>query len=189
MRPIFALAAAAALAGCSQGGGAGVEPPTRKAGLWEQTLQGDQLPGPLVTRLCLDAASEGRAPMLGRRLRSGTCDKSSVTRGADGSFVADAVCLTGSGAKVTSHTVASGDFNAKYTVVSQRTIENAPDSDMDGKHSTTITAVYKGACPANIQPGQMQLPTGEIVEIGEGRRPGGGPRGGGSGGASGPPSQ
>jgi hypothetical protein len=160
-KSLILLVGVATLAGCSQGGG----PPARKAGLWEQTLQGDLLPAPLVSRVCLDAASERLTPVMGRRPRA-ACAKYALSRGPGGAYVLDTVCQSLSGAKVTGHSVASGDFASRYQVVSRRTIENAPDPDMNGQHSTSITAVYKGPCPATMKPGQVQLPSGEIVDIG-----------------------
>jgi len=170
---LLAGVAAATLAACNRGGmlGGQPSPPPRKAGLWEETLQGDMQTGPpMVSKSCFDAASDLRQPVLGRRLQSGRCQDVTVTRGPNGSYVADAVCLTGIGAKVTSHTVVTGDFSNRYQIVVERTVENAPVQDLNGKHTTTITAVYKGACPPEIGPGMRQLPTGDIVAIGEGRR-------------------
>ncbi|MFI4934806.1 MAG: DUF3617 domain-containing protein [Caulobacterales bacterium] len=185
---LVVLLAGATLCACNRGGGGfpfggAVTPPARKPGLWEQTIKSDQFAMQLTTRLCLDAASDQRAPVLGRRFRRGACDKYSITRGADGSYISDTVCQTGEGAKITSHTVASGDFSTRYTVKSQRTIEGSPDPDRDGQFGATITAIYKGPCPAGMLPGQIQRPDGTIIDIpvaGGFGRPGGMMMGGGN---------
>jgi hypothetical protein len=177
------------LCACSQGGGlpfvgGGVAPPERKAGLWRQTLSSDRLPAPVVTLMCLDETSDKRVPVLGRRFRRGACDKYTITRRPDGAYLSDTACETGGGAKITTHTVATGDFTSSYTVVSQRTVQGSDDPNRDGQFKTTVTAAYKGPCPANLQPGQMQYPDGAIANIGERRGYGGGAEGAPSGGDS-----
>ena len=186
--------AAVALSACNNGGGipgigGGVAPPSRKAGLWQQTQQ-RQDGTPVVTSLCLDAATDQRLPVLGRQFRRGTCTRYTITRGADGSYIADSECQADDGGvTVTNHTVASGDFQASYTVVSDITREGCVDPARDGEFKSTVTAVYKGPCPATMKPGQILRPDGTIIDIGAGRRPAGGGPGGGrftAGGCSGP---
>ena len=188
MKRIVLLAlAAAALGACNNGGGipgigGGVSPPTRKPGLWQQTIDNGRGGPPRVTSLCVDASTDQHAPVLGRQFRRGTCAKYSITRGADGSYVSDSECQTDDGGvTVTNHTVATGDFQANYTVVSDITREGCVDPSRDGEYKTTITAVYKGACPASMQPGQIMLADGRIMDFGQ-RRGGGQGRGGGGGG-------
>jgi len=184
MKRIVLLAVAAVtLSACNNGGGipglgGGVSPPTRKPGLWQQTINNGSGP-PRVTSLCVDASTDQRAPVLGRQFRRGTCSKYSITRGADGSYVSDSECQTDDGGvTVTNHTVATGDFQANYSVVSDVTREGCVDPSRDGEYKTTITAVYKGDCPANMKPGQIMLADGRIMDFGQ-RRGGGQGRGGG----------
>jgi hypothetical protein len=188
MRAVSTLALAAlaplALAAC-HGLGGGIKAPPRKPGLWEQTMQSDQMPGPVVTHMCLDAATDQKVPLLGRRSKHAKCDKVSVTKAADGSYVSDTVCQTGDGATVTTHTVLTGDFTSHYAVSIDRTTEGSSDPDRDGEFKMSINAVYKGACPPTLLPGQMQRPDGSISEIGQGR--GGGGHDHGPGGWGGPP--
>jgi hypothetical protein len=184
--------AALGLAGCDQL--FKVSSPQRKPGLWEQTVQSDRTPAPLVSQWCFDAASDRRTPVLpkGPR-RAGACSKFQVSKSGD-AYVVDSVCSFGggSGPSLTSHAVISGDFSAKYTIVSTVTVANASDPARNGEHKTTVTAVYKGACPPEIAAGQVQLPSGDIVDMaslrgfGRGGGGGGGPGGGGQG-AGGPP--
>jgi len=172
--------------------------PQRKAGLWEQSLQSDQSATPLVSEACYDAATDRRMPLLPRKPTPGgrrQCDKFDVTKNGD-DYVIDSVCgFAGvTGMKATLHAVISGDFNSKYTVTNNITIEGAPDPARDGVHKSTITATYKGECPPDIGPGQVKLPNGDVVDMaqlrrgfgggGGGRGPGGGDSGGSSGGNS-----
>ena len=162
-----------------------VSSPQRKAGLWEQTVQSDRSPTPMVSHWCFDAASDRRTPVLpkGPR-REGSCSKFQVSKSGDG-YVVDSVCGFGgpSGPTLTSHAVISGDFTTKYTIASTVTVANASDPARNGEHKTTVTAVYKGACPPEIGAGQVQLPNGDVVDMASLRGFG---RGGGGGGGGGP---
>src|SRR5580704_14546661 len=130
---LFVIMAATALSACNQGGGGagdqgGVAAPVRKPGLWQIVSTNDGKPmtaGPFTgpVKLCMDAATDRRMSVFGRR--RGTCDTYKVSKGADGSYTVDAVCQTGSGAKITSHTVVTGDFNTKYTSTSDTTVEGS----------------------------------------------------------------
>ena len=186
MKKVIALGlVAASLAACDRlpflGGPAS---PQRKPGLWEQSLQTDQSATPLVSEACYDAASDKRMPVLPHKpRRAGTCEKFSVTQ--DGAnYVVDSACTFGGpgGPKITNHAVLSGDFNVKYTVTNTINVENSPDPARNGQHRNTITAVYKGACPPDIGPGQVKLPTGDVVDMAQLRRGFGGGRPGGGGG-------
>lgn len=176
------ILAAIALAGCNQLPGFGVSSPHRKPGLWEQTFQGDQSPTPIVTRACFDAASDRQMPVLPRKSRRmSACQKFSVTKTSDG-YVIDIACAMPGGASITRHSVISGDFSSRYTVTSAIDIANSPTASRNGHHTATVTDVYKGDCPSDIQPGQVELPNGDVVSMASlrgGRGEGGGERGGG----------
>jgi hypothetical protein len=180
--------AAVSLGGCGQGLFGGVHSPHRKPGLWELTLVSDRLPAPLVTKWCFDAASDREMPVLGRRQRTGggaggpapAC-KFSLTKDGD-NYVSDAQCSRG-GATMANHSVVSGDFDVKYTITNTATIQGAPDAARNGQHSSTTTAVYKGECPPELQPGQVEMPNGEVVEMAS-MRGGFGGRGGMGGGGN-----
>ena len=165
-----------ALAGCDKLPFFKVASPPRKPGLWEQTVQSDRSPTPLVTQWCFDAESDKRTPVLpkGPR-RAGACQKFAVATDGD-SYTVDSACSF-TGATMTSHAVITGDFTSKYTINSTVDVSNSPDPARNGEHKTTITAVYKGDCPSDLSPGQVRLPTGEVVEMAQLRggmmRPGG----------------
>jgi len=171
------------LAGCGQL--LGTSSPQRKPGLWEQTLQSDRTPTPMVSRWCFDAASSRQMPVLGRRpgARRGpmaaACKVSNSKSG--GAYVTESQCSFG-GASMTSHSVVSGDFTSKYTVVRTVNVANSPEPSRNGAHKVTETWVFKGACPPDIGAGQVQLPSGDVVDMASlrfGRRSRGGAGGGG----------
>jgi len=171
-----------------------VSSPPRKPGLWQQTIQSDRTPTPLVAKWCFDAASDRQTPVLGRRrsrnaAMAAAC-KTSTAKNGD-SYVIDAQCSFG-GASMTNHTVVSGDYSSRYTVVRTSNVANASDPTRNGAHKATETWVYQGAaCPPEIGVGQVQLPTGDVVNMASlrgglgGRGGGGGPGGGGGGGGGG----
>ena len=165
--------------------------PQRKAGLWEETVQSERTPTPMVTKWCFDQASDRRTPVLpkGPR-RAGACSKFSVAKNSD-TYTVDSACSFG-GASINNHAVISGDYTTHYSIVSTVDVANSPDPSRNGQHKTTVTAVYKGACPPEIGVGQVQLPNGDVVEQaslrgfgGRGGGGGGGGRGGGGGGGGG----
>jgi len=186
MRKLILLGVAlAALGGCDKLPFFKVTSPARKPGLWEQTTQSDRVAGPQVSQWCFDAASDKHFPVLpkGPR-RDGACQKWAVAKSGDG-YTVDSVCSFG--ATMTLHAVISGDFSSKYTVVNTVDVANASDPAHNGHHQSTLTAVYKGDCPADLSPGQVRTPNGDIVDMAELRRggfgrggQGGGPPGGGN---------
>ena len=163
------ILAVLALAACKQDGAGVAGPngqvaaPARKAGLWEQTILADGAPRGPAIRMCYDAAIDQKRPVFGRQFRRGACEKYSITKAADGSYVSDTVCQMGSGAKITSHTVISGDFASKYVVKSDRVVEGSPSSAMDGHHVNLVTATFIGPCPTGMAPGQVQI-DGQIMD-------------------------
>ena len=192
MKKLIALGlVAVSLGGCDKLPFGQPASPQRKPGLWEQTVQADQNPAPVVTEACYDAASDKRTPIVPRPpRRAGACDKFAVSKDGD-NYVVDRDCSFGGaagGPKMTSHAVISGDFSTKYTVVSSITVQGSSDPARNGQHKLTITAVYKGDCPADIGPGQVKLPNGDVVDMAQLRRGGGGfGGGGGPGGGGGAP--
>jgi hypothetical protein len=177
-----------ALAGCDKLPFFKVASPPRKPGLWEQTVQSDRSPTPLVTQWCFDAESDKRTPVLPRPRRAGLCQKFAIHKDGD-SYTVDTAC-SANGASITSHAVITGDFTSKYTINSTVDVSNASDPARNGEHKTTITAIYKGDCPSDLSPGQVRLPSGDVVPMAQLRsgmmRPGG-PGGGAPGGNAAPP--
>src|SRR5690348_11483986 len=128
--------AAVSLSGCGQGvfGLGGVQSPSRKLGYWEETRTSDMNPAPQVTRACWDAISDRQLPVLGRKpRRAGLCQTFTVTKNGD-SYVTDAVCNFGE-AKITRHTVLSGDFTSSYTAKTTMTVEGSPNPRRNGAHT------------------------------------------------------
>jgi hypothetical protein len=181
------LATATALAACDKLPFFKIASPQRKPGYWEETIQSDRSPTPIVTKWCFDAASDRRMPVLpkGPR-RAGACQSFHVGKNGD-TYQVDSVCaLPGGGPTITNHAEISGDYASKYTIVSTTEITGASDPARNGKHVTTINAVYQGAdCPSEMAPGQMERPDGTVVDMAQLRGGGFGGGGGRSGGGAG----
>jgi len=180
----------------------GVESPHRKPGLWEQTRQSDRGPTPVVTRWCFDAASDRQFPVLGRRPRpaggeggggfAAACKPPTTVKNGD-TFVTDVKCDI-AGVSRAIHSATSGDFNARYTTTTTINTQGDPDPSRNGQRTMTVTSVFKGACPPELSPGQMEGPDGQVIDMAQLRRGGGafgggarGEGGGGPGGGGGGP--
>jgi hypothetical protein len=179
------LATATALGACDKLPFFKIASPQRKPGYWMETIQSDRSPTPIVTKWCFDEASDRRMPVLpkGPR-RAGACQKFQISKNGD-TYVVDSTCaFPGGSTTITSHAEISGDYSSKYTIVSTVDLEGATDPARNGKHVTTVTAVYQGAdCPSELGPGQMERPDGTVVDMAQLR--GGGFTGGGGGGRPG----
>ena len=173
---LLALAACKQTGGGDTSGGGQVAPPARKAGLWEQTILANGAPRGPTIRMCYDAGVDQKRPVFGRQSRRGACEKYSITKAADGSYVSDTICQMGSGAKITSHTVISGDFSSKYVVKSDRVVEGSPSSAINGHEVILVTATFIGPCPSGMTPGQVEI-DGQVRDAPR-RRGGGGESGG-----------
>ena len=183
--------AAVSLGACGQGLFGGVQSPHRKPGLWERTDVSDRTPAPIVSKWCFDVASDRQIPVLGRPQRrpgagpAAACSKRSVTKSGD-TYTSDTQC-TFAGTTLTNHSVTTGDYDVKYTTTTTIDVAGASDPARNGHHTINTTWVYEGECPPELQPGQVEKPDGEVVEMaslrggmGGGRGGGGGPGGGAS---------
>lgn len=139
--------------------------PTRKPGLWLQTVSmGDFKQS---TRLCLDAATDKSMSLWGAQATQEMCSQTQMSRGLDGSISFSSTCDMGSGGKSTSKGVVKGDFNSKYTVEADTTTEGASAPQMNGSRKMTLEAAWQGPCPADFKPGDMELPGGMKMNVAE----------------------
>ena len=172
-------AKAPAAPAASSGVTASVEAPTRKAGLWEQTMMRDGKPamGPMGGKvsLCLDAEIGAKMHVFGRQMGRGMCQQQSLTRNLDGSYAFASSCDFPGGGKAVSKGTANGDFNSRYVVRSDSDVTGAPFERMNGDHTMEMTAVWKGPCPAGMKPGDMLMGNGMKVNMAQmmGHHPGG----------------
>jgi hypothetical protein len=132
--------------------------PPRKAGLWEQRISNGE--AVQVSRLCVDAATEARLSWWGAPASKDICEKNIASARTDGGWQLSSVCDMGSGGKVTTSGVATGDFSAHYLIVAETSTVGAAAPQMNGLRKMTIDAAWQGPCPADMKGGDMALPGG-----------------------------
>lgn len=142
-----------------------VETPKRKAGLWKQTMSIEGLNMVQTANLCLDADSDKKLAWWAQQGVRGGCDKNDVSRNPDGSWSFSSVCHLEGGMKTTTTGHAVGDFQRAYQVKAESTTEGAPIPAMNATRTVVIDSAWQGECPAGMQPGDMELPTGQRVNI------------------------
>lgn len=141
--------------------------PTRKAGLWKQTIastHAGKAQPPMTTTICLDASVDKAMSVFSQNMGQNACSSNKVDRTPTGYRFASTCKFTGAGTVVTNGT-ASGDFNSNYKVAMNSVISGASMAAMNGPSSTTITAIWAGACPAGTKPGDMTMPGGIKVNM------------------------
>jgi hypothetical protein len=135
-------------------------PPSRKAGLWEQKISTDKMSQTM--KMCLDAAADQKMKWWGSQAPSGKsgCAQQSVTPHLGGGWDFHAVCAMGESGTITSDGSATGDFSSHYKVEVTSVTSGSPIAQANGPHKTSIEATWTGPCPADMKPGDMELPGG-----------------------------
>ena len=141
--------------------------PTRKAGLWVETMTRDGKTSPMGSsiKICIDAATDAKMSSFGRQMGKNACAQQSITRGLDGSYHFSATCTVGQAGTIVSTGTASGDFSSKYVVHDESTVSGARFAPMNGRHVTEIAATYQGPCPPDMIAGDMEMGNGMKVNI------------------------
>ena len=144
--------------------GLAVELPVRKAGLWEMKMvrTGSSVPD-MTMQHCTDATTDKQ---MSTSFSPGkeTCAKQDIQKTAAG-FVSDTVCSV-AGMTITSHAEITGDFNSAYTVKVTSKTEGGP-SGVPRDGTTTIEAKWLGACKADQKAGDIVMPGGMKMNIGD----------------------
>jgi hypothetical protein len=149
-RNLLILAAASSVwAACSA-----ADLPMRKPGLWEITMNsGNPKIPPRVEKVCLDAATNQLLYKVGAGASQKMCSKVDI-QNSGGKVVVDSQCTLGQ-TKASTHSVTTmaGD-SAYHTDLSVHY-----DPPLFGKSDSTLThdAKWVGACPADMQPGDVTV--------------------------------
>jgi hypothetical protein len=120
-----------------------VEPPHRKPGMWEQSIE---LPGnkPMTMQMCIDEETEKQYSALGKKPG---CTQEFQKIPGGYSFKGTCEGKTASGTAI-------GDFDKAIKVV----------VDSEGTRVTSDLK-YLGACPAGRKPGDMVMPNGQVLNM------------------------
>jgi hypothetical protein len=138
------------------------ERPHPKAGLWEMAMTSNAGPGVSFTsQVCIDASTEGSAFQGGGpRSVSKACGDQKISAAPGGGFAMDATCKA-DGRTITTHMVASGDFNSAYTLDMTSQMDPAPPGFSGGMH-TQVKARWLGACKPGQAPGHRTMTAGGL---------------------------
>ena len=158
--PDAATAAAPAAAAAPQT--ASMTPPERKAGLWEQKMSTAGMTQ--VSRICFSDEVNKKMSLWGQQGGEEMCSQQSVTPTAGG-WKFSSTCNMGSGGTIVSSGEAKGDFGTHYTVDMKSSTTGAAAPQMNGEHAMTLEATWKGPCPADFKPGDMELPGGMKINM------------------------
>ncbi len=185
MKRLIGISAVAlvALAGCSKktdtaasAGGAGAPAaatasdakpaalsamPTRKAGLWEQTISSEQMHQ--TTKMCLDDMTEQKMKWWATESRGdikSMCPEQSMTPKLTGGWHVHSVCKMGDAGTVTSDGDVTGDFGSHYTMTMTSVTTGSAMAQANGTHKMTMEGSWKGACPPDMRAGDMVMPGG-----------------------------
>jgi len=112
----------------------------------------------------LDEAIEQKMTLWGQKMGQEVCAKNAITPTAGGWKVESECDFGEAGKNVTSGTV-TGDFNSKYVMKLTTTTTGAKMIQANGTHAMEMSAEWKGACPADMKPGDMMLPGGMKMNI------------------------
>jgi hypothetical protein len=137
------------------------ELPPRRAGLWLHSTTDGSGGEALVSRYCVDPASDKKLQEQSIRMSSGpSCSESSVRR-EGGSLVVEASCKS---RKESTHfrTDIQGDF--QKSMKSTTTIKHTPAKPDDPARIVT-TATWQGACPQGWKPGDFAMADGPRMNI------------------------
>jgi hypothetical protein len=133
--------------------------PTRKAGLWEQTMSFNGRTQKIS--MCVDEATEQKAKFWASEGRASSgCSEERINRTLTGGWQIHSVCQTPEGMKITSDGTVTGDFGSSYHMEMTSVTTGSPMPEANGTHKMTMDGAWKGPCPAGMRAGDMVLPGG-----------------------------
>jgi hypothetical protein len=128
--------------------------PARKAGLWQMSMAVAGFP--MVTKQCVDAATDKAMMQKSFARNADKCSEFTSARKGT-TITVDATCSLAGGAVARTHAVISGDFQSEYTVDATTDMTGGPAQVP--RHSEIRQDVkWLGACPANMKPGDIEMP-------------------------------
>ena len=137
-------------------------PPARKAGLWEQTISSGKMVQ--TSRICFSEELNKKMSLWGQQSGKTDCSEQSMTP-TPGGWAFKSTCNLGSSGTITSRGEVKGDFGSHYTVNMTSSTTGAAAPQMNGEHAMTLEGTWKGPCPADFKPGDMELPGGMKINM------------------------
>ena len=151
-----------ALLACAATAARADEFPNRKAGLWEISRTTTGRPAAKAIQMCIDAATDARMRQAGMDTPAATCSRSTQVRSGM-TVTSDSECTMGA-SKVISHMTMVFDGDVAFHM-ELKTHYDPPIAA--GRAETVVVQDGKwvGACPADMQPGDMILPNGMKINL------------------------
>lgn len=139
-------------------------PPSRKPGLWAQTMSTANISQTM--KICLDETVEQKMKWWGSQASNGPdCAEQKITPHVGGGWDFHSVCKMGESGTITSDGSATGDFNSHYKVEINSVTSGSPMPQANGPHKSVIDATWTGPCPADMKPGDMAMPNGMKINM------------------------
>lgn len=138
-------------------------PPARRPGLWEQTIS--TAGRSQTTSICFDEAMDKQMAVWGQASSQERCEGAEIKPKLGGGWTFSSTCNLGTSGKIVSQGETSGDFKTAYKVTFNSVTTGAAMAQMNGATSGEVSAVWKGACPADMKAGDMVLPGGMKMNI------------------------
>ena len=134
--------------------------PGRRSGLWDVNVKA-AMGMSIAMQACVDASKDKADSIVAAQGRTQQCDAPSVNPIAGG-FHFHVVCHPSANMTMASDGDATGDFQTAYTVNSTMAMTPAPQNMPP--MSSTVTARFQGACPADMQPGDVKM-NGRVMHM------------------------
>lgn len=142
-----------------------VETPTRKPGLWKQTITVEGMSNLPQVSFCIDASVDRKLAWWGQQGARGGCRKNDVVHNADGSWSFESICEAPTGTRTVTSGKATGDFQSTYRVEATTTTVGAPTPALNGTKKVVLDVAWQGPCPSGMRPGDMRLPDGSLLNL------------------------
>jgi hypothetical protein len=142
-----------------------IELPNRRPGHWQIKMMMEGRPdGPeMMIQACTDAATERQMMQYGMGQMGQACSRYEIRRqGAD--YLIETDCQMGP-MRTTSRTVMSGDFQSRYTVRIEGTVASQGQAQPQATLMVQEARWMSATCTGGLVPGDIQLPTGQKVNI------------------------
>lgn len=132
--------------------------PVLRDGLWVVASETDGMRSAM--RMCVDAEVQARMSVLGSQMAGGACEESTVSPRPGGGWTVRSVCDMGSGGRVVSEGVTTGDLNSAYRTEMTSTTTGAAVPHMNRTVAQVVEGEHQGACPEGMAPGDLEAPGG-----------------------------
>lgn len=132
--------------------------PELREGLWVVASETDGMRSAM--RMCVDAGVQQRMSVLGSQMSGGACEESTVTPRPGGGWTVRSVCDMGSGGRVVSEGVTTGDLTSAYRTELTSTTTGAAVPHMNRTVTQVAEGRHQGPCPDGMAPGDLEAPGG-----------------------------